>query len=152
VRFHCARQRADACTDGIVLNHLIANLFTLDVPKYSLQTLRIQKIANVSLALRALDSTGVLTHLDPTSVVDKNPVLVLGLIWRLIIATQVKERPKVTSKEYAILPDFEALGYRAPRTGSCRADQCQTSVKISDSKLDVTARAQLMSWCRERIG
>ena len=63
----------------------------VQIPPYNEQPkMRPQYLDNVTQALSILPSVGVMTvFLTPMQVVDGDPKMILGLIWRLILSTQI---------------------------------------------------------------
>lgn len=114
-------------SNGIILFMLFEALFSkrgIHVPNYNKHPkMRVHCLDNVTQALSILPQVGVMTvFLSPDQVVDGNKKMILGLIWRLILATQIVTL--TTTK------------------GVLGGDERQ---------IDGGARAALLEWCRKRL-
>ena len=114
---------------GVMLLHLFEALFSkrgVQFPKINeAATMRPQHIDNVTTVLSILPSVGVMTvFLTPTQLVDGDKKMTLGLIWRLILATQVMAL-KTTSVEGVLGGD--------------------------ERQVDGGAKASLLEWVRNRV-
>jgi hypothetical protein len=85
----------DDFRDGVAMTTAICHLFALPEPRGLVRDARrlesrILRLQNVHLSLKLLDQVGIHTHLSADAVVDGKSVLVLGLVWRLIVAAQLR--------------------------------------------------------------
>jgi hypothetical protein len=86
--------------DGTILYNLLEVLSGESLAEYGKLTrgkMRIQLIANCSIAFKFLSRHVKIVDIGPTDVVDGNPKRVLGLIWAIFVYYEVLSIPDVKS-------------------------------------------------------
>jgi hypothetical protein len=86
--------------DGVILYNLLEVLSGESLAEYGKLTrgkMRIQLIANCSIAFKFLARHVKIVDIGPTDVVDANPKRVLGLIWAIFVYYEVLSIPDVKS-------------------------------------------------------
>ncbi|GMH66940.1 hypothetical protein TL16_g04548 [Triparma laevis f. inornata] len=104
---------------------------------------RLQKIANVKVALKALEEAGVaLGGLQPKDVVDGNRSGVLSLLWRTVVhfsLSQLVDRKKVEQE----IKDVRRARKRRAIMGGFKPSMSE------DSEMEQELTSLLLTWCTE---
>jgi hypothetical protein len=159
----------DDLADGVALCHIVATLFSVPLPRglvlrTDAASGRHQRLANVTLALQMLESVGIATALSPDAVVDGKLVLVLGLVWRLIVATQLRAALHAVDKRSggALRRSGPAVDTALVGTGVAESEYavCDASTESAAAGGQLehadpatrSARESLLRWCRDTAG
>eukprot|EP01119_Soliformovum_irregulare_P009115 TRINITY_DN2224_c1_g1_i1.p1 TRINITY_DN2224_c1_g1~~TRINITY_DN2224_c1_g1_i1.p1 ORF type:complete len:562 (-),score=77.75 TRINITY_DN2224_c1_g1_i1:35-1720(-) len=147
---HLNTQVSDISTffsDGIQLLRLIEVLFPgTSIPRYSTApTVRAQKLDNVTQAINILQSKGIsLPFLKASNVVDGDAKMILGMLWTLLLETQVKDS-LIKEKVNHNLPSYDELVFGVKDLPQAR-DPVQEKVKTVDGTKEV-----LLEWVRREV-
>lgn len=124
-----------ALHDGVTLIYLFEALFAARGVRAPARfntspQVKAQKLDNVSAALAMLPQVGIMTvFVAADNVVEQNEKMVLGLVWRLILAKQIV----------------------ALSAASGDAATAVTTLGGDDRRIDQSAKAALMAWARARL-
>ncbi|KAH3766143.1 hypothetical protein Pelo_2028 [Pelomyxa schiedti] len=109
----------EAFTSGINLIRLIHILFGCPLPKYNPSPkFTAQSLDNISKALVLVENLGIKSTLKPIHLVEQNAVFILGLMWQVVQAYNMKRMKEGRTLNHKIIPYSDHCNYALKGPGA----------------------------------